>query len=87
MSQLRVTIEFERAGAWGGARAQSLNLDIVDYPGEWLLDLALLDKSYDEWSRETIAAARAKSRAPVACQWNSFVAGLDPPRRPRRRKR
>ena len=67
VSQLRVTIEFERVGAWGGARAQSLNLDIVDYPGEWLLDLALLDKSYGEWSRETIAAARAKSRAPVAC--------------------
>ncbi|MGA2487117.1 MAG: YcjX family protein [Roseiarcus sp.] len=78
VSQLRVTIEFERVGAWGGARAQSLNLDIVDYPGEWLLDLALLDKSYGEWSRETIAAARAKSRAPVACEWNGFVAGLDP---------
>ena len=77
VSQLRVTIEFERVGAWGGA-AQSLNLDIVDYPGEWLLDLALIGKSYGEWSRETIAAARAKSRAPVAAVWNGFVAGLDP---------
>jgi predicted YcjX-like family ATPase len=78
VSQLRVAIEFERVGAWGGARAQSLNLDIVDYPGEWLLDLALIGKSYGEWSRETIAAARSPSRAPVAREWNSFVAGLDP---------
>jgi uncharacterized protein len=78
VSQLRVTIEFERASAWGGAKAQSLNLDIVDYPGEWLLDLALIDKSYGEWSRETIAAARSKARAPVACAWNGFVASLDP---------
>jgi hypothetical protein len=78
VSQLRVTIEFERASAWGGAKAHSLNLDIVDYPGEWLLDLALIGKSYGEWSRETIAAARSKARAPVASVWNGFVAGLDP---------
>jgi predicted YcjX-like family ATPase len=78
VSQLRVTIEFERASAWGGAKAHSLNLDIVDYPGEWLLDLALIGKSYGEWSRETIAAAGSKARAPVACRWNGFVAGLDP---------
>jgi hypothetical protein len=78
VSQLRATIEFERVGAWGGARAQSLNLDIVDYPGEWLLDLALIDKPYREWSRETIAAARSKARAPLAGDWNGLVAGLDP---------
>jgi predicted YcjX-like family ATPase len=78
VSQLRVTIEFERASAWGGAKAQSLNLDIVDYPGEWLLDLALIDKPYREWSRETIAAACSPARAPVACAWNGFLAGLDP---------
>ena len=27
-----------------------LHLDIVNYPGEWLLDLALLRKSYAAWS-------------------------------------
>ena len=78
VSQLRVTIEFERAGAWGGARAQSLHLDIVDYPGEWLLDLALIGKPYAEWSRETIAAARTQARAPLAADWNGFLAALDP---------
>jgi len=78
VSQLRVTIEFERASAWGGARAQSLNLDIVDYPGEWLLDLALIDKSYADWSRETIEAARSKARAPLAGDWNAYLAELDP---------
>jgi predicted YcjX-like family ATPase len=32
-----------------------LHVDIVDYPGEWLLDLALLDKSYLQWSEEVLA--------------------------------
>ena len=31
-----------------------VHLDIVDYPGEWLLDLGLLDKTYAEWSEATL---------------------------------
>src|SRR3712207_6273376 len=50
ISELRIVIDFESARALkrrlGGGR---LNLDIVDYPGEWLLDLGLLRKSYAEW--------------------------------------
>jgi predicted YcjX-like family ATPase len=29
---------------------RTLTLDIVDYPGEWLLDLPLLNKSFEQWS-------------------------------------
>ena len=47
LSQLRVTIEFRSAQAlrrfFGVSR---LNLDVVDYPGEWLIDLPLLEESY-----------------------------------------
>jgi len=77
ISQLRLNIEFESAAAWG-AKARTLALDIVDYPGEWLLDLPLLDKSYAQWSRETIEASRAPARAPLAGPWSEFLAGLDP---------
>jgi predicted YcjX-like family ATPase len=77
ISQLRLTIEFERAARWG-AKASELTLDIVDYPGEWLLDLPLLDKSYAQWSRETIEASEGKARAPLAAPWRAFLAGLDP---------
>ena len=70
----RLTIEFESAAGWG-ARRSSLTLDLVDYPGEWLLDLPLLDKSYAEWSRETLAAsetsgARAAGRAMARPRWS-----------------
>jgi hypothetical protein len=77
ISQLRLKIEFERAKGWG-ARPATLNLDIVDYPGEWLLDLPLLDKSYAQWSRETIAASETPARAPLAGDWLVCLAGLDP---------
>jgi predicted YcjX-like family ATPase len=77
ISELRVTIEFERAHGWGN-KASTLTLDIVDYPGEWLLDLPLLDKTYAQWSRETLAASASAARAPLAAEWLSFARALDP---------
>ena len=77
ISQLRLTIDFERARGWGD-RASTLTLDIVDYPGEWLLDLPLLAKSYAQWSRETLAASASPARAPLAKDWRADLAGLDP---------
>ena len=55
-------------------RGQSrLSLDIVDYPGEWLLDLPLLGKSYTQFSAETLAKAGiGKRRQP----FEPFLAAL-----------
>ena len=55
-----------------------LNLDIVDYPGEWLLDLAMLGQSYAEWSREALERAKVPSRTATARDWLAFTASLDP---------
>ena len=66
-------------GAHGlaGARQRHLHLDIVDYPGEWLLDLPLLDLSYEEWSRQAIALAREAARSSAAQDWLAFLASAD----------
>ncbi len=58
ISQLRLTIEYESASAWGRWLSPGkLSVDIVDYPGEWLLDLPLLGKSYAEFSADSFALA------------------------------
>jgi uncharacterized protein len=51
-----------------------LTLDILDYPGEWLLDLPLLRQSFAEWSRATFDLARRGTRAPLARDWLDFLA-------------
>ena len=53
ISELRIDIDYERKAGWRPGPA-TLALDIVDYPGEWLLDLALLEATYEEWSQQTI---------------------------------
>jgi predicted YcjX-like family ATPase len=75
VSELRVVIDYQPAN---GGRERSLTLDIVDYPGEWLLDLPLLDKSYAQWSAETIARSREGTRAALAADWHGHLATLDP---------
>src|SRR5262249_8008812 len=55
-----------------------LTLRIVDYPGEWLLDLPLLEQTYSEWSRATIYSMRTGSRAEIAGNFLSYVSGHRP---------
>ncbi|QGM46309.1 YcjX family protein [Methylocystis heyeri] len=80
ISELRVTLEYKRKGASMFARSGPgrLDIDIVDYPGEWLLDLPLLGKSYAEWSRETLEASSAAARASIAADWRGANALVDP---------
>ncbi|MBM6594469.1 YcjX family GTP-binding protein [Microvirga pudoricolor] len=77
ISELRVDIEYERKAGWRTGPA-SLALDIVDYPGEWLLDLALLDAGYAGWSRQTVEASNRPDRRAIAAAWRESLAGLDP---------
>ena len=77
ISQLRLTIEFESAVGWGG-RSSSFSVDLVDYPGEWLLDLPLIDKSYAEWAEETLSASQTPARSPLSADWRASLKGLDP---------
>lgn len=85
-SQLRLTIEYQTAarlgraigavsGGWLGLRR--LHVDIVDYPGEWLADLALLDIGYRDWSRQAIAAMTAPGRSAASQPFLAFLAGVD----------
>jgi predicted YcjX-like family ATPase len=73
ISELRLVIDYQRRN--GADR--SLTLDIVDYPGEWLLDLPLLNKSYEQWSNESLALSRASLRAPLAAPWHAHLATLN----------
>ena len=59
ISELRLVIDYQRQN--GADR--TLTIDIVDYPGEWLLDLPLLTKSYEQWSTESLALSRQEPRA------------------------
>ena len=76
ISELRLVLNFESEKGWRKG-PRELIIDIVDYPGEWLLDLPLLQKSYAEWSRETLEASAQANRASFAAPWRGFLTSLD----------
>lgn len=64
VSELRLSLKVRPAGLLSGLQGlRTVHLDIVDYPGEWLLDLALLDRTYSEWSSEVLARIQNRSQA------------------------
>ena len=66
ISELRISLKVRPNGLLAGLQGpRTIHLDIVDYPGEWLLDLGLLDLSYDEWSAQVLdrIADRSQGKA------------------------
>lgn len=79
ISQLRVVLRFQSANWYSGmAGPSTLNLDIVDYPGEWLLDLPLLGLSFTEWSAEALERAHRPGSGKEAKPFLDLLASIDP---------
>ncbi|MCC1482549.1 YcjX family protein [Roseibaca sp. Y0-43] len=76
VSQLRLSFRVRSGGVLGGLRGARVQyLDIIDYPGEWLLDLTLLDKSFAGWSSDLLAAL---PRRDYAKDYLAALAEIDP---------
>ena len=79
ISQLRLTLEYATRKFWKRQLGRErLHIDIVDYPGEWLLDLPLLRVDYREWSRASLEQAGAPDRKKVSKDWRKALAEIDP---------
>ncbi len=78
ISQLRLELKFQSQNWWSGwAGASVLNLDIVDYPGEWLLDLPLLSLSFAEWSAQALERAKREGAPAEAKAYLDLLATTD----------
>ena len=76
ISELRLSLRVQPSGLLGGfSGPRTVHIDIVDYPGEWLLDLGLLDQSFSEWSAAALKRAHGR---PGGDDYVALVAGVDP---------
>ena len=78
ISQIRIKLKYQskdwlksRLGAKNGL--SELNIDIIDYPGEWLLDLPLLSLSFEQFSEQALKRA---SQASSKNQAKDFLVAL-----------
>ncbi|MCB9943287.1 MAG: YcjX family protein [Geminicoccaceae bacterium] len=71
LTSLRLEMRYRASGFFSSLRSsvQTLVVDIIDYPGEWLLDLPLVATSFAQLSRDTLALAERHPRSTVAREW------------------
>ncbi|WP_299425228.1 YcjX family protein [uncultured Shimia sp.] len=75
ISELRVSMRVRPSGLLSGFQgARTVHLDIVDYPGEWLLDLGLMDKSFTQWSAEVLDRIAGREEA---AEYLGLVSAMD----------
>ncbi|WP_331775055.1 YcjX family protein [Sulfurospirillum sp. 1612] len=47
-------LEFEKKSKFSFLKNSRFKLEIIDYPGEWILDIGLLNLSYEAWSTRVL---------------------------------
>ena len=62
LTEVALELLLERQGLRARLGPRRIRLEILDYPGEWLLDLPLLNQSFSAWSRETLARVNEEPR-------------------------
>ena len=78
ISELRITLDYESASGWNRMFSRGrISIDIVDYPGEWLLDLPLLAQDFREFSDKTVALAGTGIRKALSEEWLALAASVD----------
>ena len=84
ISEIGIEIRFTPASTLGKLLSEltgspaKVTLRIIDYPGEWLLDLPLLEQSFRDWSRATLDIMRQGARAEIGREFFAFMTGHRP---------
>jgi predicted YcjX-like family ATPase len=76
VSLLALDVDVPRDGLLATLGPQRRRLEILDYPGEWLLDLPLIGQDFATWSETTLRRLETLKTADIPRAFLSFVRGL-----------
>jgi predicted YcjX-like family ATPase len=80
ISELRLAIRYQpkKSLLKYATDMATLTLDITDYPGEWLLDLPMLNQTYEQWSEQTQTLLSTAPRNKISQEFLTKVSQIDP---------
>jgi predicted YcjX-like family ATPase len=76
VSLLALDLDIAREGLGAVLPERGLRLELLDYPGEWLLDLPLLGQDFTRWSEATLRRLETAEALPFARDFLAFAGGL-----------
>ena len=79
INTLRLAIKYQSASGLRGhfSPQSTLYLDIIDYPGEWLLDLPMLEQSYSQWCEQQYPLLLQYPRVNASTEFINALEQLD----------
>lgn len=75
-SLLSLDLEIDRTGLAAALPPRQIRLELLDYPGEWLLDLPLQGQTFADWSAATLERLGRNPAAALARDFLDFVRSL-----------
>ena len=79
LSRVVIDLRFRQTGLLQRVqRNRSLRIEILDYPGEWLLDLPLLGMDYGQWCEQMRDWLDAEPRRSLAGPLREALTAIDP---------
>lgn len=74
---IQFVIRRRRTAGLDFLKTREATLEIIDYPGEWLLDLPMLAQDFAPWSAETLARMDSGLRAQPARPFLDYLRSID----------
>jgi len=79
LSRVLLDLRFKPQGLLGKLQgAKEVSIEILDYPGEWLLDLPLLNLSYGQWCEQMAEWLERPPRAELAVELRAHLQTIEP---------
>jgi predicted YcjX-like family ATPase len=76
VSRLALDLQIGRGGLANALPPRRIRLELLDYPGEWLLDLPMLGQGFSEWSAAALRRLEAPQCAAIARDFLAFAHAL-----------
>ncbi len=73
----KTTLQLEFKSDYAFLKNQFVNIELIDYPGEWLLDLSMLEFDFAGWSEQMLELAHENKRKSHASEWLEFSSSID----------
>ncbi|MBR9829941.1 MAG: YcjX family protein [Oceanospirillales bacterium] len=79
LSEVRLALRYRRTSGLTRVLGEesTLYLDLIDYPGEWLLDLPMLSMSFKQWCQQQQPLFEQAPRAQLAREWRDRQQQID----------
>ncbi|MGN1357134.1 MAG: YcjX family protein [Succinivibrionaceae bacterium] len=78
VSQVKIELRYRDDRFYIPGKSRSLYLTLYDYPGEWLVDILLLNLTYQEFSSKVAELAEKFRPAADPSSWINLGSALDP---------